>query len=277
MENSLSEVDFIQLRSIIHSETGITISDNRKRMLYSRLQSRLRATGTPTFRKYIEKIRNDDKEMQEFKNRVTTNETYFYRTPRIWSHFRTETIPKFLELQPQRPMNVWSAAASTGEEAHTAGVVLESVRQTHTKFDYSVLGTDISTRVIGIAKHGLYKGRPLARFRNEEPELFLKFMTGTDSDGYCVTQSIRQRISFRPHNLTERLSSGGPFDVVFLRNVLIYFVSEDQERILANIYEQMRPNGTLFIGESETLSNLKCKFEQISPLVYKPCFPGVRS
>ena len=277
MENSLSEVDFIQLRSIIHSETGITISDNRKRMLYSRLQSRLRATGSVNFREYIEKIRDDDKEMQEFKNRVTTNETYFYRTPRIWSHFRTETIPNFLELQPQRPMNVWSAAASTGEEAHTVGVVLESVRQTHTKFDYSVLGTDISTRVIGIAKQGHYKGRPLARFRNEEPELFLKFMTGTDSEGYYVTQGIRQRISFRTHNLTERLSSGGPFDVVFLRNVLIYFVPEDQERILANIYEQMRPNGTLFIGESETLSNLKCKFEQISPLVYKPCFPGVRS
>jgi chemotaxis protein methyltransferase CheR len=175
-----------------------------------------------------------------------------------------------LNAKTARQMKVWSAAASTGEEAHTIGVMLEEVREANRGFDYSVLGTDISSRVLDVAKAGQYIGRPVARFRKEDPALFAKHMIGNETDGFCVKPQIKKRISFKLHNLLKKLPSGGPFDVVFLRNVLIYFTHEDQEKILANVHAQLRPEGTLIIGESETLKSLKCNFEMIAPLVYRP-------
>ncbi len=274
VEKSLNDSDFNKLRAIVHKQTGITIADNRRSMLFSRLQRRLRETGETTFRSYIEKVSSDPAEMQELTNRVTTNETYFYRTPRVWSYFRNTAIPRFLDSRSQRQMKVWSAAASTGEEGHTLGVVLEDVRQLTPGFDYSVLGSDISSRVLAIAEEGHYVGRPVARFQREDPQLFEKHMIGNDTDGYRVAPDIKRRIQFKLHNLLQPLSSGGPFDVVFLRNVLIYFSHEDQEKILANIHKQLRPEGTLIIGESETLKTLKCNFEAVEPLVYRPILEG---
>lgn len=269
VEKSLNDGDFSELRAIIHKQTGITIADNRRSMLFSRLQRRLRETGEATFRGYIAKVSSDPGEMQELTNRITTNETYFYRTPRVWSYLRETVIPEFLESQARRPMKIWSAAASTGEEGHTLGVILEDVRRANPSFDYSVLGTDISSRVLEIAERGLYVGRPVNRFKREDPELFAKQMVGNDKDGYRVRPEVKRRIQFKLHNLLKPLASGGPFDVVFLRNVLIYFTDVDQEKILANIHRQMRPEGTLVIGESESLKSLKCDFGALEPLIYR--------
>lgn len=269
VEKNLSEADFVLLRGIIHRETGITIAENRRSMLVSRLQRRLSESGEGTFRKYIKRITNDPQEMQELTNRITTNETYFYRTPRVWSHLREEAIPDFLAKNSARTMKIWSAAASTGEEGHTLGIVLEDIRKKHPGFDYSILGTDISSRVIAVADKGRYVGRPVARFRKEEPELFKNYMIGDDEDGFRVTPDIKKRIKFKLHNLVNPLESDGPFDVVFLRNVLIYFSAEDQEKILANVYDKMKPQGMLAIGESETLHNLNTNFEPVAPLIYR--------
>ena len=269
-EKTLSEIDFTKLRAIVHKNTGITIAENRKSMMFSRLQRRLRETGSKTFNSYISKVSSDPDEMQELTNRITTNETYFYRTPRVWAHLREATIPEFLSAPGMRQMKVWSAAASTGEEAHTLGIVLEDVRRANEGFDYSVIGTDISSRVLEIAEKGQYVGRPVARFRKEDPALFTNYMIGNDTDGYSVKPEIKRRITFKLHNLLKRLASGGPFDVVFLRNVLIYFTHEDQENILTNVHAHLRPEGTLIIGESETLKSLNCRFEPIAPLIYRP-------
>jgi chemotaxis protein methyltransferase CheR len=268
-EQSLSDADFAKLRSIVHKNTGITIAENRRGMLFSRLQRRLRETGTPTFGDYIARVTSDKEEMQELTNRVTTNETYCYRTPRVWAHLREVVLPEILTRPGARQMKLWSAAASTGEEAHTIAAIMEDVRSKTPGFNYSVLGTDISSRVIAIAEEGCYVGRAVARFKREEPELFAKQMVGDDTSGYHLNPEAKKKIAFRRHNLLERLKSGGPFDVVFLRNVLIYFTVEDQEKILANVHEAMRPDATLIIGESETLSNMNCKFEPVAPFIYR--------
>jgi len=275
--DSLSASDFSKLRDIIHENTGITIAENRKSMLVSRLQRRVRTTGAGSFSGYISKVASDPDEMQELTNRVTTNETYFYRTPRVWAHLKEEVIPTFLDAKLARKMSVWSAAASTGEEGYTVGVMLEDVREANPRFDYSVLGTDISSRVIDVAQAGQYIGRPVARFRKEDPALFSKHMVGNETDGFCVKPEIKKRVSYKLHNLLKRLPSGGPFDVIFLRNVLIYFTDEDQEKILANMRAHLRPEGTLIIGESETLTSLKCDFEMVAPFIYRPTTPSERS
>ncbi len=269
-ELTMSDGDFSKLRAIVHQNTGITIGETRKSMLVSRLRSRLREVEAPDFAAYIARLSKDPDEMQELTNRVTTNETYFYRTPRVWDYFQDEFLPEFLDKRQNRALRVWSGAASTGEEAHTIGVLLESLRLNNQQFDYSVMGTDVSSRVLEVATNGVYKGRSIARFRKAKPDLFDKHMIGNDTDGFQAHPQIRSRIRFKLHNLFDRLSGAGPFDVVFLRNVLIYFTDEDQEKILDQVHSQMRPDGVLFIGESETLTKLNTPFEQIVPIIYRP-------
>lgn len=266
----LSDQNFTKLRSIIHEHTGITIADGRKSLLVSRLRSRLREVEDPDFKSYIARVTRDSGELQELINRVTTNKTYFYRTPRIWEHFRTVAVPEFLEKKAMRPMRVWSAAASTGEEAHTIGTALESVRQSEDRFEYKILGTDISSRVLKHAEAGVYERPALVRFQKDEPTLFAAHMQGDDNAGFQVSPAIKQRISFKLHNLQKRLTGAASFDVVFLRNVLIYFSPEDQENILRHVHAMMPPEGTLYIGESETVTRLDTEFEILEPMIYRP-------
>ncbi len=267
---SMSDGDFTKLRAIVHRNTGITIGETRKTMLVSRLRRRLREVDEPSFASYISRLASDPEEMQELTNRVTTNETYFYRTPRVWDYFQEVFLPDFHARGGNTRMRVWSAAASTGEEAHTIGTILEQQRLEKPGFDYSVLGTDVSSRVLDVAQTGVYNGRSIARFRKEQPDLFASHMKGSDADGYKAVPQIRARLKFKLHNLLERLGGTSPFDAVFLRNVLIYFTDEDQEKILQHVRDLIKPDGVLFIGESETLNNLRTGFEQLAPIIYRP-------
>ena len=267
---AMSDGDFFKLRAIVHQNTGITIGESRKSMLVSRLRRRLREVNEPSFASYISRLSKDTREVQEMVNRVTTNETYFYRTPRVWEYFDIEFLPAFRAKGLNRPLRVWSAAASTGEEAHTIGTILEQYRLSDPGFDYSVLGTDVSSRVLDVAHRGVYKGRAIARFRTEKPELFAARMVGNDAEGYRVAPQIKTRVKFKLHNLLECLGGTSPFDAIFLRNVLIYFTNDDQETILRNVRDLIKPDGILFIGESETLKNLNTDFEQIAPIIYRP-------
>lgn len=265
----LTSGEFDKLRALIHQTTGITVNENRRRLLQSRLSGRLRELDEVNFNKYISRLKSDGDELQELVNRVTTNETYCYRTPRIWEYFEEEFVPSFIAKKLPRPMKVWSAAASTGEEAHTIGVVLENTRLKAQGFDYSVLGTDISSRVIKKAEQGLYSGRSIERLKSEKPDLLKNHMIGNEEDGYVVKPEIKTRINFKLHNLVETLSPSQMFDIVFLRNVLIYFSNPEQETILRNIGRQMNPDAVLIIGESETLTRLDTDFEQVAPLIYR--------
>ncbi|OED50196.1 chemotaxis protein CheR [Rhodobacteraceae bacterium (ex Bugula neritina AB1)] len=266
----MSDGDFSKLRAIVHQNTGITIGETRKTMLVSRLRRRLREVEEPSFGAYISRLASDPEEMQELTNRVTTNETYFYRTPRVWDYFQSVFLPEFQSKGSNRKIRVWSAAASTGEEAHTIGTILEQLRLETPGFDYSVLGTDVSSRVLDIAQAGLYNGRSITRFRRDQPALFASHMTGSDAEGYKAVPQIRARLKFKLHNLLEKLGGTSPFDAVFLRNVLIYFTDEDQEKILRHVRDLIKPDGVLFIGESETLNNLRTGFEQVAPIIYRP-------
>jgi chemotaxis protein methyltransferase CheR len=265
----LSDGEFTKLCAIVYKHTGITIGDGRKSLLLSRLRGRLRDIEVADFRSYIARLADDKVELQEFIDRMTTNKTYCYRTPRIWEHFRHECVTDFLPRSPVRPLRVWSAASSTGEEACTAGVLLEDVRQKEQGFDYAIQGTDISSSVLKSAEAGSFAERMVAPLRQDQPELFARFMVRNDAGEFSPCPAIRTRSKFKLHNLVEPLKSSTPFDAVFLRNVLIYFTPEDQERILDNVAGVMTRDSVLYIGESETLSRLKTAFEMIQPMVYR--------
>lgn len=275
-EANLSDEAFQELLRLVHKLTGISIGQNRKSMLVGRLRKRLRANDLDRFEQYIELIKQDSGEVALFVDSVTTNETYFYRTPRVWDHLTQEFIPSWLARGENRPLRLWSAAASTGEEAHTAGILLEDVKRRHPRFAYQILGTDISARVVGVARQGVYRDRAIERFRNAHADLFDKYMVGNDVDGFKTAATIRNNISFQEHNLFRPRAESNKYDIVMLRNVLIYFNKTDQERVLSNIEQAMTPNGLLYIGESESLSQLRTGFDPVVPLVYRRRVTGMR-
>lgn len=266
----LSDLQFTKLCGIIHKHTGITIAEGRKSLLLSRLRSRLRDLDGLDFKAYIDRVGIDKSELQELINRVTTNKTLFYRTPRIWNHFREVAVEEFIAKKTMLPLRVWSAAASSGEEAYTAGMVLEQFREAHSGFDYKIMGTDISSRVLAHGKGGTYSDQVVANFRKDHPDMFASHMSANDAGGFRIARPIKSRVTFKLHNLQKRMLGARPFDVVFLRNVLIYFTNEGQEQILANIHTMMPADGTLYIGESESLSRLSTDFEIVEPMVYRP-------
>lgn len=269
INDTLSDHDFAELVKFTHDLTGITIQPNRKSMLVSRLRSRLRATSAKDFKSYLKLLKTDSSEAELYVDAVTTNKTLFFRTPRIWSYLIDDFIPAWIKAGHNRPMEVWSGASSTGEEIYTAGMVLEDFRKKHQGFDYRIIGTDVSERVIGIAEQGLYRGRVVDMFRTSSPDLFAKYMIGSEADGYHVTKDIRSRIKFQRHNVFKPFQTRSKYDIALLRNVLIYFTHEDQERAVANVERSLRSDGVLIIGESESLSPLQTHYVCVSPLVYR--------
>lgn len=266
VNKDLSEACFDEYLRLVHKLTGITIRRNRKTMLSGRVRKRITKLGIDNFVEYLSYVKENRKEEEFFINVMTTNETYFYRTPRIWDFIANNFLANW-KLSTR--LNVWSAASSTGEEAHTLGILCERFKSIKNDFEYRIIGTDISTEVVRKANDGVYKGRSIERFRQTCPELFQKYMSGDDTNGYKVLPKIKKNIHFKYHNLFNSFPAGEKFDLILLRNVLIYFTPEDQEKVLFNIHKCLRPDGILVIGESETLSRLDTRFEHVAPLIYK--------
>lgn len=264
---TLSEKCFLDFKEFVHKLTGIELIENKKVMLAGRLRKRARELKCDSFEAYFDYLKKNKEEEKFLTIAVTTNETYFYRTPRVWDYFENEYLPHFFE-SGGRQLNVWSAASSTGDEAHTIGIVCENFKTSHSGFDYKVIGTDISSRVVDVAIEGLYVGRPVRRFKEARSDLFEKYMVGDDENGYQVIHQVKSKISFSIHNLFSTYRGGRKFDLVFLRNVLIYFSKNDQEKVLQNIAQTLNPNGILIIGESESLNRINTSFTSVKPFIY---------
>lgn len=271
LENGFTD-EFIKLT---HDFTGITIKPEKRSMLEGRLRRRLRVLELADFTDYLSYVKKNQAEQEEFINAVTTNETYFYRTPRIWEYISEQFLPQWHARVGSRSLSVWSAACSTGEEGHTLGIILQSFKDKHTGFDYRVKGTDIDSSVVEKARMGIYKGRAVQRFREAKPELFKQYLVGNDDAGYEVPPNIKSRLDFSALNLFDECRDMEKYDLVLLRNVLIYFVKEDQIAAVAAIHKRLHSGGVAIIGESESLNHVPCDFEPILPTIYKAVPVGV--
>lgn len=259
--------EFIKLT---HDYTGITIKPGRSTMLESRLRKRLRDLELDDFSDYLTYLKRQPAEKEKYVNAVTTNETYFYRTPRIWEYIQDQFLPQWYEHAKCKSLSVWSAASSTGEEAHTLGIVLQSFKEKNTGFDYRITGTDIDSSVVEKAKTGSYKGRSIERFKQARSDLFETYMVGDDEVGYEVQSHIKSRLRFSVLNLFDAAPTMDKYDLVLLRNVLIYFSKDDQEKVMATVHNQLKNDGVVVIGESESLNNVQTDFHCLAPTIYRP-------
>lgn len=260
--------------ALVHRHTGITMNKGKKTLLEGRLRRRLQALGFDCYPQYLDYLARNPDETQNFVNLVTTNETSFFRTQRVWDYFTKKFLPAWAKEHPQETLRVWSAAASSGEEAYSVAISCEEFRKSVPGFTYEIVGTDIDTEVLKIAEKAGYCGRSINALRAGNPALFEKYFL-PEGDGFRVADLARRKVSFLPHNLFKPFSRHDLFDVTFLRNVLIYFEKQDQEEVIRLVSRASKDKGLLLIGESESLGSLKTPFKFKEPLVYENVRDGV--
>ncbi|MDX9730689.1 MAG: protein-glutamate O-methyltransferase CheR [Bdellovibrionales bacterium] len=268
MQIVLSESCFDKFATLIHDLTGITIGRNRISMVEGRLRKRVTTLGIKSYEEYLQLVRSDKTEQGLFVDFVTTNETYFFRTPRIWEYIEKQYLPEWYAKNPKRVFMVWSAAASSGEEAHSLGIVCQAFKEKNPNFLFKVFGTDISQEMIEKCRLGHYSGRSVEMLGNSRPEYFAKYMQQVSDGVFQVSPVIKARLAFQQHNLFKPLLKMDQFDLVLIRNVLIYFTGEDQEKVLSLLAPRMFADSHLIIGESESLSHIKTPFVHKQPLIY---------
>jgi chemotaxis protein methyltransferase CheR len=256
----LSATDFDRIRRLIYARAGISLHENKQAMVYSRLSRRLRDLQLPDFASYLSLLErgsgaDNDQEWQEFVNALTTNLTSFFRENH---HF--ESLHEQLLARRGRPLRIWCNAASTGEEPYSIAITVTEALGAGAS-QVTLVCTDIDTRVLDKARRGVYDAQAKGLSPQRLKRFFLKG-TGRNEGMMRVKPELAAMVKFGVFNLIETQWStlGEPFDIVFCRNVMIYFDDATQRQVLERIHARMRPGGVLYVGHSENFSDARDLF-----------------
>lgn len=260
----ITDKEFNDYKELVYDVAGISLKDKKKPLLTGRLSKRLRYHKIRNYTDYLKLVNDNTHELQMMIDLVSTNETSFFREEKHF-HFLENYVKN---LSPQRGLfRIWSAACSSGMEAYTTAMVMA---EADVKFPWEILGTDISTRILEKAQKALY---PLDA-ANRIPQNYLKkyCLKGVrDMSGYMLMdKKLRAATSFRYMNLNEQpWPDVGLFDVIFLRNVMIYFDKPTKQRLISNIVQRLKSDGYLFVGHSENLLGIPTTLKTVQPSVYR--------
>jgi chemotaxis protein methyltransferase CheR len=262
---TLSDQEFSVCRTWLFAATAIELPDHKRSLVASRLIKRLQARGVRTYGEYFRLLEDEAEaaERQLARDLLTTNETYFHREPKHFEFLRSQVLPG---RDPSRPFRVWSAASSSGEEAYT--IAMELAEALGFGLPWEVVGSDISARVLARAKSATYS---IERARLPGPYLKKYCLRGIgEQQGLLrIQRSLRERVQFLSIGLHDTLPQLGRFDVVFLRNVLIYFSPQTRHEVIGRIEPLILPNGYLFVSHSENLQGVSHRLVTVQPSVYR--------
>jgi len=261
----MSDREFALYQKLVDQLTGIHLAPIKKAMLAGRLARRLRERGVSNFADYFALIDEggDRHERQVAIDLITTNESYFFREPKHFDAIVAHLLPQFRD----RPLRAWSAACANGEEPYTLAMVLAETLGDNAPWE--IVASDISSRVLTTMRRGLY---PLERAKGiPHPYLHRYCLKGTaDYEGhFLVERRLRQRVTLAQINLVAPLPEIGMFDLIMLRNVIIYFDAETKRRVVYSILSRLKPGGWLIVGHAESLIGLPEGLEQIMPTIYR--------
>jgi chemotaxis protein methyltransferase CheR len=265
MMNTITDKEFTRFQRFIYDAAGITLSPAKKALVCGRLSKRLQAHQLKSYGEYLELLDSGHvaDEVQTAVDLLTTNETYFFREPKHFDLLRTLARAAAPRAQPFR---VWSAASSSGEECYSIAMVLADCMPTG---HWEVVGSDISKRVLQRARRGHY---PIERTRHIPADYLKRFClrgTGEQAGTLLVDRTLRNRVTFAQVNLNEELPGLGQFDVVFLRNVMIYFNGDTKRQVVARVLSTVKPGGHFCIGHSESLNDISTAVQQLAPSIYR--------
>jgi chemotaxis protein methyltransferase CheR len=273
-EEAISNADFVRLRSFIYAQSGINLSVEKKTMLELRIKRRLKDLNLTSFSEYCEYLfgrQGQKNEIVHFLDVVTTNKTDFFREPDHFDYMVQKALPEILARKGcERQMLVWSAGCSTGEEPYTLAMIMNEFGQSHAGFQFRVLATDLSTTVLDKAKLGVFSEEVVTPVASDLRRKY--FMRGRDRSSHLlrVVPELRQLIEFRRLNLKDAdYGLSEKADIIFCRNVIIYFDRETQEQILQKLTHYLLPGGYCFVGHSEALHGMDLPLVPIGPALYR--------
>lgn len=269
----LTDKEFSQLSSFIYKEVGITLPPSKKIMLEARLQKRLRATRMDNYKQYLSFVfspEGTDQELHHLIDCVTTNTTDFFREPKHFEYLEQTILPAwFADVGRMRPLELWSAGCSIGMEPYTLAMVMNEFGEKNLGFHFNILATDISTEVLRTASRGVYELDRIAPVPMHMKKKYFLRSKDPAKPLVKVTRDLRELIKFGRLNFMEEFHFEEPNDIIFCRNVVIYFDKATQETLFNKFCRSLRKGGYLFIGHSESLAGMDLPLQQIIPTVYK--------
>jgi chemotaxis protein methyltransferase CheR len=262
---NITDGEFTQFQRFIYEAAGITMAASKKALVCGRLAKRLQHCGVNSYGEYFRLLASGKSpaETQTAVDLLTTNETYFFREQKHFDLLRQLALAAAKSPQTFR---VWSAASSSGEEAYSIAMVLADCLGARS---WEVVGTDISTRVIERARTGHY---PMTRTEHLPPDYLKRFClkgSGAQQDTLLIQRSLRERVHFLQGNLNAKLPQIGEFDVIFLRNVMIYFNAETKREVVARAVTLLKRGGHFLVGHSETLNEINESVRPVAPSIYR--------
>lgn len=267
VDSVMSASAFAGFQDLIFKAAGITMSDAKKSLMTGRLGKRLRSLDLQSYDDYLLYLTKGEgahnNEFQHFTDLLTTNETYFFREPQHFDFLKQEILGKHKNKQLLR---IWSAASSSGEEAYTLAMILSE--EIGVDGNWEILGTDISTEMIKAAQHGVYNEH---RVRLVPKDLRYKYLlkgTGKYHDYVAVAPEIKKHVRFEHYNLVESPLRKEMFDVIFCRNVLIYFNQPTKKKVMQRLCKQLKSDSHLMTGHSESLHGMLPQLKSVKPSIY---------
>jgi len=274
----ITDAEFRDAANLVYERFGIHLTDQKRALVAGRLAKRVRSLGLPNLGAYLAHIRADSSgsELSEFINRITTNHSFFYREKEHFEYLLSTIVPAIkqrLAADPSYPIRFWSAGCAAGEEPYTLAMLIrEALGPQAAVADWGVLATDVSLSALGEARRGVY---PLSRLRELPPAWRSAYFTRVGDDEWSVADEIRRSVLFKRLNLmNEDYPFKGRFDVVFCRNVMIYFDGPTRKALVDRIHRYVKDGGWFFVGHSESLPRDTCPFSYVRPATYRKAGGG---
>lgn len=260
----LKDNEFRKFSSLMYDLAGINLSDKKKGLVENRLAKRIRYFDLKSYTEYFNMVLEDKLELQIMVNLLTTNETHFFRQR---GHF--EFLNEVIFPKANKNLSIWSAASSNGAEGYSIAMLLDNYTKKNV-LSWNVLLSDINEDELSLARNGVYP----FKYTKDIPKGFLKnyCLKGVDSESekFIIKDKLKNNLSFMKINLNNILPTNiGLFDVIFLRNILIYFDNEKKKHIVENVLQKLKKGGYLFIGHSETLNNITTMVKSVQPTIYE--------
>jgi len=271
----LSDAHFQRLSTYIFQHYGIKLPAVKKTLLESRLHKRLRILGIPSFPEYCDFLFSAAGQQQEVMHMidvVTTNKTDFFREPVHFDFMKQTALPALIEkMRAGLPIKIWSAGCSSGEEAYTISMVIhEYARMAGKLVDYSILGTDISTQILEAAHQAIYTEDRIHNIPIEVKKRYFLRSKDASKQVVRIVPELRKKVNFKRLNFMDpAYEVDADFDIIFCRNVLIYFDRPTQAKVVSNLCKKLKPGGYFFLGHSESISDIQLPLQQIKPTIFQ--------
>ncbi len=265
----LSDREFTRIRELVREHTGIALSEAKRQLVYGRLVRRLRALRLSGFADYLMLLEQADPvELEEFTNAITTNLTAFFREPHHFDYLAGQALPAIAARGTGR-LRIWSCACSTGEEPYSIAIVLREQRSLLAGLDVRILATDLDSNVLATGAAGVYPADRLQTMASARASSFFRAGTGSQAGRVRVDPALRELITFKQLNLMHDWPMRGPFDVIFCRNVVIYFDKATQRALFERMALLQRPGDLLFLGHSESLYRVTERYQLLGHTMYR--------